>query len=63
MFTESGELKIGLVERRAWVLVGRDDILVKKISATHSGYCRVRCKLPEGMDRDPVKKQEDNAEA
>ena len=50
----------------AWVLVGRDDIpQLKKISATHSLDIveSDAPELPEGMDRDPVKKQEDNAEA
>ena len=50
----------------AWVLVGRDDIpQLKKISATHSLDIveSDAPELPDGMDRDPVKKQEDNAEA
>ena len=50
----------------AWVLVGRDDIpQLNKISATHSLEIveSEAPDLPEGMDRDPVKKQEDNAEA
>ena len=50
----------------AWVLVGRDDIpQLKKIIATHSLDIieSEAPELPEGMDRDPVKKQEDNAEA
>ena len=50
----------------AWVLVGRDDIpQLNKISATHSLEIveSDAPDLPEGMDRDPVKKQEDNAEA
>ena len=50
----------------AWVLVGRDDIpQVKKISATHSlDIVETEApELPDGVDRDPVKKQEDNAEA
>ena len=50
----------------AWVLVGRDDIpQLKKISATHSLEIveSEAPELPEGMDRDPVRKQEDNAEA
>ena len=50
----------------AWVLVGRDDIpQLNKISATHSLEIveSDAPELPEGMDRDPVKKQEDNAEA
>ena len=50
----------------AWVLVGRDDIpKLNKNSATHSLEIveSDAPELPEGMDRDPVKKQEDNAEA
>ena len=50
----------------AWVLVGRDDIpQINKISATHSlNITETEApELPEGIDRDPVKKQEDNAEA
>ena len=50
----------------AWVLVGRDEIpQVKKISATHSlDIVETEApELPDGVDRDPVKKQEDNAEA
>ena len=50
----------------AWVLVGRDDVpQLKKISATHSLDIveSDAPELPKGMDRDPVKKQEDNAEA
>jgi len=50
----------------AWVLVGRDDIpQLKKIIATHSLEITESDapELPDGMDRDPVKKQEDNAEA
>ena len=50
----------------AWVLVGRDDIpQMNKIIATHS-LDIIACEapeLPEGVDRDPVRKQEDNAEA
>ena len=47
-------------------MVGRDDIpQLKKISATHSlDIVETDApELPEDMDRDPVKKQEDNAEA
>jgi ATP-dependent RNA helicase DeaD len=50
----------------AWVLVGRDDIpQLNKIIATHSLEIAPTeaPDLPEGMGRDPVKKQEDNAEA
>ena len=50
----------------AWVLVGRDDIpQVKRISATHSlDIVETEApELPEGVERDPVRKQEDNAEA
>ncbi len=50
----------------AWALVGRDDIpQMNKISATHSLEIIESevPELPEGLDRDPVKKQEDNAEA
>ena len=50
----------------AWVLVGRDDIpQLNKISATHSLEIveSDAPDLPEGTDRDPVRKQEDNAEA
>ncbi|MGB0602844.1 MAG: DEAD/DEAH box helicase, partial [Candidatus Poseidoniaceae archaeon] len=50
----------------AWVLVGRDDIpQINKISATHSlNIIETEApELPEGVERDPVKKQEDNAEA
>ena len=50
----------------AWVLVGRNDIpQLNKISATHSLEIveTEAPELPDGMDRDPVKKQEDNAEA
>ena len=50
----------------AWVLVGRDDIpQINKISATHSlDIVQTEApELPEGIERDPVKKQEDNAEA
>ena len=50
----------------AWVLVGRDDIpQINKISATHSlDILETEApELPEGVERDPVKKQEDNAEA
>ena len=50
----------------AWVLVGRDDIpQLNKISATHSLDITESevPDLPEGLGRDPVKKQEDNAEA
>ena len=50
----------------AWALVGRDDIpQMNKISATHSLEI-IESEVPEltdGVDRDPVKKQEDNAEA
>jgi len=50
----------------AWVLVGRDDIpQMNKIIATHS-LDIIACEapeLPEGVSRDPVRKQEDNAEA
>jgi len=50
----------------AWVLVGRDDIpQMNKIIATHS-LDIIACEapeLPEGVARDPVRKQEDNAEA
>ena len=50
----------------AWVLVGRDDIpQLNKIIATHSLDIVVSeaPELPEGVSRDPVRKQEDNAEA
>ncbi|MFL2981640.1 MAG: DEAD/DEAH box helicase [Candidatus Poseidoniaceae archaeon] len=50
----------------AWALVGRDDIpQMNKISATHSLEIIESevPELPDGVDRDPVKKQEDNAEA
>ena len=50
----------------AWVLVGRDDIpQLNKIIATHSLDIIVSeaPDLPEGVSRDPVRKQEDNAEA
>jgi len=50
----------------AWVLVGRDDIpQLNKIIATHSLDIVVSeaPDLPEGVSRDPVRKQEDNAEA
>lgn len=50
----------------AWALVGRDDIpQMNKISATHSLEIieSEAPELPDGVDRDPVKKQEDNAEA
>ena len=50
----------------AWVLVGRDDIpQLNKIIATHSLEIEATGapNLPDGMTRDPVKKQEDNAEA
>ena len=50
----------------AWVLVGRDDIpQLNKIIATHSLDIIVSeaPELPEGVSRDPVRKQEDNAEA
>ena len=50
----------------AWVLVGRDDIpQLNKIIATHSLEIKATDapNLPDGMTRDPVKKQEDNAEA
>ncbi len=50
----------------AWMLVGRDDIpQLNKIIATHSLNIvpSEAPELPEGMDRDPVKKQDDNAEA
>ena len=50
----------------AWVLVGRDDIpQLNKIIATHSLEIEATDapNLPDGMTRDPVKKQEDNAEA
>jgi ATP-dependent RNA helicase DeaD len=50
----------------AWVLVGRDDIpQMNKIIATHSLdiIASEAPELPEGVDRDPVRKQEDNAEA
>jgi len=50
----------------AWVLVGRDDIpQINKISATHSlNIIETEAPdLPEGVERDPVRKQEDNAEA
>ena len=50
----------------AWVLVGRDDIpQLNKISATHSLEIieSDAPELPDGIDRDPVRKQEDNAEA
>jgi ATP-dependent RNA helicase DeaD len=50
----------------AWVLVGRDDMpQLNKIIATHSLEIIVSeaPELPDGVDRDPVRKQEDNAEA
>ena len=50
----------------AWALVGRDDVpQMSKIIATHSlVVSEVEApELPDGMDRDPVKKQEDNSEA
>ena len=50
----------------AWVLVGRDDIpQLNKIIATHSLDIAVSeaPELPDGVSRDPVRKQEDNAEA
>ena len=50
----------------AWVLVGRDDIpQLNKIIATHSLdiISSEAPELPDGINRDPVKKQEDNAEA
>lgn len=50
----------------AWVLVGRDDIpQLNKIIATHSLDIVVSeaPELPDGVSRDPVRKQEDNAEA
>ena len=50
----------------AWVLVGRDDIpQLNKIIATHSLDIVVSeaPDLPDGVSRDPVRKQEDNAEA
>lgn len=50
----------------AWILVGRDDIpQMNKIIATHSLdiIASEAPELPEGVDRDPVRKQEDNAEA
>ena len=50
----------------AWVLVGRDDIpQLNKIIATHSLdiIASEAPELPEGVDRDSVRKQEDNTEA
>ena len=50
----------------AWVLVGRDDVpQLSKIIATHSlQVTEVEApELPSGVDRDPVKKQDDNSEA
>ena len=50
----------------AWVLVGRDDVpQLGKIIATHSlQVTEVEApELPSGVDRDPVKKQDDNSEA
>ena len=50
----------------AWVLVGRDDIpQLNKIIATHSLDIVVSeaPELPDGVSRDPVRKQEDNTEA
>tara|TARA_B100001094_G_scaffold317059_1_gene359023 strand:+ start:77 stop:1477 length:1401 start_codon:yes stop_codon:yes gene_type:complete len=50
----------------AWILVGRDDIpQLNKIIATHSLeiISSEAPELPDGISRDPVKKQEDNAEA
>ena len=50
----------------AWVLVGRDDIpQLNKIIATHSLdiVATEAPELPDGVSRDPVRKQEDNAEA
>tara|TARA_B110001452_G_C15228430_1_gene425711 strand:+ start:908 stop:2308 length:1401 start_codon:yes stop_codon:yes gene_type:complete len=53
-------------EGQAWVLVGRDDIpQMNKIVATHSLEI-IACEapgLPDGVSRDPVRKQEDNSEA
>ncbi len=53
-------------EGQAWVLVGRDDIpQLNKIIATHSLEI-IACEapeLPDGVSRDPVRKQEDNSEA
>ena len=49
----------------AWALVGRDDVpQMGKIIATHSlDVSEVDApELPDGVDRDPVKKQEDNSE-
>ena len=50
----------------AWSLVGRDEIpQLNKIIATHS-LDIIACEapeLPEGVERDPIRKQEDNAEA
>ena len=50
----------------AWVLVGRDDLpQINKIAATHSLdiISTEAPELPDGIDRDPVRKQEDNSEA
>ena len=50
----------------AWVLVGRDDLpQINKIAATHSLdiIATEAPDLPDGIDRDPVRKQEDNSEA
>ena len=50
----------------AWVLVGRDDIpQLNKIIATHSLDIVVSeaPELPDGISRDSVRKQDDNAEA
>tara|TARA_B100000767_G_scaffold229829_1_gene220667 strand:+ start:255 stop:1655 length:1401 start_codon:yes stop_codon:yes gene_type:complete len=53
-------------EGQAWVLVGRDDIpQLNKIIATHSLeiVASEAPELPDGVTRDPVRKQEDNSEA
>ncbi|MDP6869347.1 MAG: DEAD/DEAH box helicase [Candidatus Poseidoniaceae archaeon] len=50
----------------AWMLVGRDDVpQLNKIIATHSLNIipSDAPDLPDGMERDPVRKQEDNTEA
>ena len=53
-------------EGEAWMLVSRDDIpQLNKICATHSLEIipADAPNLPKGVDRDPIRKQEDNSEA
>ncbi len=53
-------------EGEAWMLVSRDDIpQLNKICATHSLeiISTDAPNLPKGIDRDPIRKQEDNSEA